>query len=41
MEPRRNGALRRFRWVIRLSLAIKLAALFGLLVLILALLQGR
>lgn len=41
MEPRRDVALRRFRWVLRLSLAIKLAAIFGALVLILTLLQGR
>lgn len=41
MEPRRDVALRRFRWVQRLSLAIKLAAILGAVVLLLTILQGR
>ena len=41
MEPPRNAAVRRFRWVIRLSLVLKLVAIFVLLAIVLALVGAR
>ena len=41
MEPPRNVAQRRFRWVIRLSLVLKLVALVVLLSIVLALVGAR